>query len=242
MALLDIEGELLRGAVAGAGRSRTTRWRCIATSPMRTAVANAMATVSARFGRLDALVNNAGIAVFAPLLDTSDDDWSRILAGQPHRAVHLHQGGGAADARTWRRRDRQHHLDLGGARLDAALGLRHQQGRAGASDQTARGRTGLARHSRQRGGARPGRDRDGEAGPYAGNPRRLSRRHSAQPLRPGGGTGGSDLLPVQRSCRATSPGRSSRSTAVSTPPASACRRCAASGGTWGEQADQRTIL
>jgi hypothetical protein len=41
----------------------------------------------------------------------------------------LHQGSRAADARTWRRRDRQHHLDLGGARLDAALGLWHQQGR-----------------------------------------------------------------------------------------------------------------
>src|SRR4030095_129195 len=41
--------------------------------------ATAMASVNARFGRLDALVNNAGIAVFAPLLDTSDEDWSRIL-------------------------------------------------------------------------------------------------------------------------------------------------------------------
>ena len=33
-----------------------------------------------RFGRLDALVNNAGIAVFAPLLETSDQDWNRVLA------------------------------------------------------------------------------------------------------------------------------------------------------------------
>ena len=43
------------------------------------AVASAFAEIERRFGRLDALVNNAGIAVFAPLLETSDDDWSRVL-------------------------------------------------------------------------------------------------------------------------------------------------------------------
>src|SRR6202049_3526031 len=44
------------------------------------AVASAIAEIERRFGRLDALVNNAGIAVFAPLLETSDDDWNRVLA------------------------------------------------------------------------------------------------------------------------------------------------------------------
>src|SRR6267142_878084 len=39
----------------------------------------AMAKLGTRFGRLDALVNNAGVAVFARLLETSDDDWSRVL-------------------------------------------------------------------------------------------------------------------------------------------------------------------
>ncbi|MFX7853953.1 SDR family oxidoreductase, partial [Acinetobacter baumannii] len=33
-----------------------------------------------RFGRLDALVNNAGVAVFAPVLETSNADWNRIMA------------------------------------------------------------------------------------------------------------------------------------------------------------------
>src|SRR5256885_11762625 len=78
VALLDIEGELLHGAVAGlSDPDNTLELHCDVSDAK--AVANAMASVSARFGRLDALINNAGIAVFAPLLDTSDDDWSRIL-------------------------------------------------------------------------------------------------------------------------------------------------------------------
>src|SRR6185369_16298815 len=70
VALLDIEGELLRGAVTGLENPDNTLELHCDVSDAR-AVASAMAAVSARFGRLDALVNNAGIAVFAPLLDTS---------------------------------------------------------------------------------------------------------------------------------------------------------------------------
>jgi NAD(P)-dependent dehydrogenase (short-subunit alcohol dehydrogenase family) len=43
-------------------------------------VASALATVAGNFGRLDALVNNAGIAIFKPILDVTYDDWSRVLA------------------------------------------------------------------------------------------------------------------------------------------------------------------
>ena len=76
VALLDIEGELLKSAVAAIGHpDNTLALHC----DVSDAVASAMDAVSRRFGRLDALVNNAGIAVFAPLLETSDEDWSRIL-------------------------------------------------------------------------------------------------------------------------------------------------------------------
>ena len=146
--------------------------------------------------------------------------------GQPHRPVSVHAGRGAADARLRRRRHRQHHLDLGPARLHAAHRLRHQQGRPRAPDQAAGGRTRRARHPRQRGGARAGRHRHGESRAHAGDPRRLSRRHAAQPLRPGRGTGRSDLLPVQRARELHHRARRSRSTAASMRPASACRRCA----------------
>src|ERR1700733_11274292 len=79
VALLDIEGELLRGAVADlADPGNTLALYCDVSDAG--AVAAAMAGLDARFGRLDALVNNAGIAVFAPLLETSDDDWSRVLS------------------------------------------------------------------------------------------------------------------------------------------------------------------
>ena len=33
-----------------------------------------------QFGRIDVLVNNAGIAEFKPMLETTYDEWSRILA------------------------------------------------------------------------------------------------------------------------------------------------------------------
>jgi len=72
VALLDIERELLDGAVAALAKpDATLALHCDVSDAA--AVAAAMAGVNRRFGRLDALVNNAGIAVFAPLLETSDE-------------------------------------------------------------------------------------------------------------------------------------------------------------------------
>ena len=39
----------------------------------------ATAATVARFGRIDALVNNAGVAVFKPILQTSFEDWQTVL-------------------------------------------------------------------------------------------------------------------------------------------------------------------
>jgi meso-butanediol dehydrogenase / (S,S)-butanediol dehydrogenase / diacetyl reductase len=43
-------------------------------------VARAVALTDQRFGRIDALVNNAGIAVFKPILDTTYEEFRRVLA------------------------------------------------------------------------------------------------------------------------------------------------------------------
>src|SRR3984893_4881772 len=77
-ALLDIEAELLEGAVAGLENpDHTLALHCDVSDPR--AVTAAIDTVAKRFGRLDALVNNAGVAVFTPLLQTSGEDWNRAL-------------------------------------------------------------------------------------------------------------------------------------------------------------------
>src|SRR3984893_1068491 len=79
VALVAIGGALRQGGVAGlASPDSTMALHCDVSDAG--GVKEAIATVGVRFGRLDALVNNAGIAVFAPLLETSDDDWSRVLA------------------------------------------------------------------------------------------------------------------------------------------------------------------
>jgi len=90
VALLDIEETLLREAVGGlADPVNTLALHCDVSDS--TAVQAAIAKISERFGRLDALVNNAGIAAFTPLLETSDADWSRILQVN----LPVHQGGRA---------------------------------------------------------------------------------------------------------------------------------------------------
>jgi NAD(P)-dependent dehydrogenase (short-subunit alcohol dehydrogenase family) len=78
VALLDIEARLLRESVAAL--EATDRSLALDGDVSdATAVEGAFAAIGRRFGRLDALINNAGVAVFAPLMETSDADWKRVL-------------------------------------------------------------------------------------------------------------------------------------------------------------------
>ena len=79
VALLDIDGATLR---------RTERRlqpggevlaiECDVAEP--TQVAAAVTQIQSHYERIDTLVNNAGIAVFKPLLETTYQEWSRVLA------------------------------------------------------------------------------------------------------------------------------------------------------------------
>ena len=79
VALLDINVEELRVAHQGIGKPDTTLdVACDVADPA--AITRAFAAVLKKFGRLDALVNNAGIAIFKPILDVTYEDWSHVLA------------------------------------------------------------------------------------------------------------------------------------------------------------------
>jgi NAD(P)-dependent dehydrogenase (short-subunit alcohol dehydrogenase family) len=79
VALLDNNVETLHAARTTLDRPHDTiAIECDVSQP--DAVALALETVAQHFSRLDALVNNAGIAIFKPILEVTYEDWSRVLA------------------------------------------------------------------------------------------------------------------------------------------------------------------
>lgn len=77
VALLDIDLELLTVATASLD-GETLALHCDVADAAE--VGAAIRRASAHFGRLDALVNNAGIAVFKPMLETTPEEWARVMA------------------------------------------------------------------------------------------------------------------------------------------------------------------
>ena len=197
VALLDIDGENLQRTFKALAKPETTLAITCDVAD-RDGVARAIDTVAKTFGRLDALVNNAGIAIFKPILEVTYEDWSRVLAvnltgpflcTQAAAPLLRDSGGGAVVNIT----------SISGLRA-STLRTAYGTSKAGLAHLTKQqaAELAVARHPRQRGGARPGRYRHGESRAHAGNSPGLSRPHAAQPLRPGRGTGGGDLLSVQR--------------------------------------------
>ncbi len=79
VALLDIDAGLLEGAMAElTAPDRTLALQCDVADAA--GVARAVREAGAQWGRLDALVNNAGVAVFKPILEVTPEDWARVMA------------------------------------------------------------------------------------------------------------------------------------------------------------------
>jgi NAD(P)-dependent dehydrogenase (short-subunit alcohol dehydrogenase family) len=77
--LLDIDEEQLQRTFAQwPHRERALALHADVSNPGQ--VTEAVHEAEAAFGRIDALVNNAGVAVFKPLLQTRFDEWRHVMA------------------------------------------------------------------------------------------------------------------------------------------------------------------
>jgi meso-butanediol dehydrogenase / (S,S)-butanediol dehydrogenase / diacetyl reductase len=102
VALIDRDGATLERAARELASADVLPVHCDVSEPAQvTAAAHA---IPGRFGRVDALVNNAGVAVFKPVLETSFAEWREVLATNLDGAflcteafapVMLRTGGGA---------------------------------------------------------------------------------------------------------------------------------------------------
>lgn len=79
VALLDIDAETLMSSVEKlSAPTRVLGIHCDVSSPEQ--VQTAIGQVDSTFGRIDALVNNAGIAIFKPIGMTSYEEWRQVLS------------------------------------------------------------------------------------------------------------------------------------------------------------------
>ena len=77
--MLDIDAGTLAQAVAEIGRPDAVL--ALPADVADSAAVNAsVSRIEATFGRLDALINNAGTAVFKSVLDTTPEEWERVMA------------------------------------------------------------------------------------------------------------------------------------------------------------------
>ncbi|MGL4243304.1 MAG: SDR family NAD(P)-dependent oxidoreductase [Beijerinckiaceae bacterium] len=103
VAMLDVEEQQQRAEASALGDdARVLPLACDISDVAR--VDAAFAAVKAHFGRIDAMVANAGTASFGPILETSVEDWTRVMAvnlngvffcGQAAARIMAERGAGA---------------------------------------------------------------------------------------------------------------------------------------------------
>lgn len=79
VAMIDIDGDELTPAAGAIGEPERVLALVCDVSDARQ-VRAAVERVVERFGRIDALVNNAGVAIFKPIGETTLDEWRRVFA------------------------------------------------------------------------------------------------------------------------------------------------------------------
>jgi len=95
VALLDIEGELLGRAVAEIGQDEATLALTCDVSDAA-AVGAAMTTIERRFGRLDALVNNASTFYQTAIGEIGMEDWNDLIGANLQAPLFLSQAAAPA--------------------------------------------------------------------------------------------------------------------------------------------------
>ncbi|MEJ8848577.1 SDR family oxidoreductase [Variovorax rhizosphaerae] len=96
--LLDRDSATLDSAIAEIARpDDVVGLHCDVSDPSQ--VDRAVTTITGRFGRVDALVNNAGVAVFKPALETSFKEWREVMATNLDGAFLCTQAFGAMMAK-----------------------------------------------------------------------------------------------------------------------------------------------
>ncbi len=78
VALIDIDAETLADTAAELQGQPIFAVQCDVSNAEQ--VQSSIEKVAAHFGRIDSLVNNAGVAVFKPALETTFEDWARVMA------------------------------------------------------------------------------------------------------------------------------------------------------------------
>ncbi|PYE56317.1 SDR family NAD(P)-dependent oxidoreductase [Deinococcus yavapaiensis] len=76
--IADLDGDAAAKAAEGLGASGALGVGCDVSDPEQ--VGACVDATTSRFGRLDVVVNNAGLMTFKPLTDLTVQDWQRVLA------------------------------------------------------------------------------------------------------------------------------------------------------------------